>query len=206
MNSCTVGLRRSRSRVMTTRHSRISQSAFSLAELLVAVAIAGIASAAAGTALLAHIRSVGNFEQAQRQRDNAGRLDYLIQIETGEAAIVRTGGAMVGCKGAGLALVALEIPRSEGGYQDPLNNSFIYYYNDSGDVRRCGPPVGRNGVLNHDPSVNKQDGVAVRDATLELVSCLGESSNERQLAYRLVFQSGFQPGCSVARARTIRVN
>jgi hypothetical protein len=43
----------------------------------------------------------------------------------------------------------------------------------------------------------------VRDAQIELVSCQGQSTNSRQLVYRLVYPSGFQPACSIARARTV---
>jgi hypothetical protein len=43
----------------------------------------------------------------------------------------------------------------------------------------------------------------VRDALIELVACQGQSTTSNQLAYRLVFPSGYQPACSIARARTV---
>jgi hypothetical protein len=61
----------------------------------------------------------------------------------------------------------------------------------------------RNGVLNHVPDEALHDGVAVRDALIELVSCQGQSTNSSQLVYRLVYPSGYQPACSIARARTV---
>jgi prepilin-type N-terminal cleavage/methylation domain-containing protein len=178
---------------------------FSLVELLVGLVVVTIIAAGAGTVLLSHVRSVGGFELAQRQRDNAGRLDYLIQIEASESASVLSGGGSLpgGCVGSGNYVFAFEVPRDTGGYQQIGNRSAIYYYNKGGNVRRCGPPIARNGVLLHDSSLGLQDGVAVRDASLELVTCQNEQTSGQILAYRLVYPSGFQPACSITRARTV---
>jgi prepilin-type N-terminal cleavage/methylation domain-containing protein len=193
------------------RHSRfdnflVGDQGFSLVELLVGVVVVTVIAAGAGTVLLSHVRGVGGLELAQRQRDNAGRLDYLVQIEASESASVRSdAGSVPGeCSGSGNYVFAFEIPRDTGGYQEAANRSTIYYYNDDdGNVRRCGPPVARNGVLLHDPGLSLQDGVAVRDASLELVTCQGQQTAGQILAYRLVYPSGFQPPCSIARARTV---
>jgi prepilin-type N-terminal cleavage/methylation domain-containing protein len=188
-----------------TASSQAKNQGFSLVELLVGLVVVTVIAAGAGTVLLSHVRSVGGLELAQRQRDNAGRLDYLIQIEASESASVLSGGGSLpgGCVGSGNYVFAFEVPRDTGGYQQFDNRSTIYYYNDSGNVRRCGPPVARNGVLLHDPGLALQDGVAVRDASLELVTCQGEQTAGQILAYRLVYPSGFQPPCSIARARTV---
>ena len=185
--------------------SSVGGKGFSLVELLVGLVVVAVIAAGAGSVLLSHVRYVGGFELAQRQRDNAGRLDYLIQIEASESASVVSGiGSLpAGCSGSGNYDFAFEIPRDTGGYQESGNRSTVYYYNDGGNVRRCGPPVARNGVLLHDPDLTLQDGVAVRDARLELVACQGEETAGQILAYRLVYPSGFQPPCSIARARTV---
>lgn len=110
-----------------------------------------------------------------------------------------------GCDAAGEAsIAAFRVPRDSGDYLDTEGNvSFIHYYNHEGSVRRCGPPVQRNGVLNHAAGLGLHDGVAVRDGIIELVSCHGQNTNSRQLVYRLVYPEGYEPACSIARARTV---
>jgi prepilin-type N-terminal cleavage/methylation domain-containing protein len=187
-------------------HAQLVDRGFTLVELLVAMVAGVVVFAAAGSVLLSHIRSSSQLELAQRQRDNAGRLDYLIQVEASEAALVEQGRVLpADCEGAGGAsLAAFRVPRDSGNYLDTVGNvSFIYYYNHQGHVRRCGPPVQRNGVLNHAAGLGLHDGVAVRDARIELVSCQGQATTSSQLVYRLVYPSGYQPECSIARARTV---
>jgi prepilin-type N-terminal cleavage/methylation domain-containing protein len=179
---------------------------FTLVELLVAMVAGVVVFAAAGSVLISHIRSSSQLELAQRQRDNAGRLDYLVQVEASEAALVEQGRVLpAGCDAAGEAsIAAFRVPRDSGDYLDTEGNvSFIHYYNHEGSVRRCGPPVQRNGVLNHAAGLGLHDGVAVRDGIIELVSCHGQNTNSRQLVYRLVYQEGYEPACSIARARTV---
>lgn len=186
--------------------SERAQAGYTLVELLVAMVTGLAVFAAAGSVLLSHIRSSFKLELAQRQRDNAGRLDYLVQVEASEAALVEEARQLpAGCVGSGQASVAaFRVPRDVGNYLDTVGNvSFIHYYNHGNDVRRCGPPVQRNGVLNHALGLGLHDGVAVRDARIELVSCHGQATNTRQLVYRLVYPSGYQPDCSIARARTV---
>lgn len=190
------------------RGSKRGSAGFTLVELLVAMVAVQVVFIAAGSLLISHVRSSSNLELAQRQRDNAGRLDYLIQVEASEAALVEQSRVLPnGCKAdaAGqTSLAAFRVPRDEGNYLDTAGNvSFVYYYNHLGDVRRCGPPVHRNGVLNHTAGLGLHDGVAVRDARIELVTCQGQSTTTSQLVYRLVFPSGYQPACSIARARTV---
>ncbi len=188
------------------RGSRRREAGFTLVELLVAMVAMQVVFIAAGSVLISHVRSSSSLEVAQRQRDNAGRLDYLIQVEASEAALVEQGLALPnGCVAAGQAsTAAFRVPRDSGSYLDTEGNvSFIYYYNLDGNIRRCGPPVQRNGVLNHAAGLGLHDGVAVRDARIELVTCQGQSTNRSQLVYRLVYPRGYQPACSIARARTV---
>lgn len=180
--------------------------AFTLVELLVAMVAGTVVFAAVGSVLVSHIRSSSKLELAQRQRDNAARLDYLIQVEASEAALVEQGRVLpAGCEAAGQASVAaFRVPRDSGNYLDTVGNvSFIFYYNYQGNVRRCGPPVQRNGVINHDPEIGLHDGVAVRDARIELVTCQGQSTSSGQLSYALIYPVGYKPACSIARARTV---
>jgi len=198
--------------VTTMRGSRKGQAqhrvglAFTLVELLVAMVAGTVVFAAVGSVLVSHIRSSSKLELAQRQRDNAARLDYLIQVEASEAALVEQGRVLpAGCEAAGQASVAaFRVPRDSGNYLDTVGNvSFIFYYNYQGNVRRCGPPVQRNGVINHDPGIGLHDGVAVRDARIELVSCQGQSTSSGQLSYALIYPVGYKPACSIARASTV---
>lgn len=194
--------------VTAMRGSRQGAPGFTLVELLVAMVAVQVVFIAAGSVLISHVRSSSNLELAQRQRDNAGRLDYLIQVETSEAALVEQGRILPNdCEAAGqTSLAALRIPRDEGNYLDTEGNvSFVYYYNHAGNVRRCGPRVHRNGVLDHTAGLELHDGVAVRDARIELVSCQGQNMDSSQLVYRLIYPSGYQPACSIARARTVLI-
>ena len=188
------------------RGSERGNAGFTLVELLVAMVAVQVVFIAAGSLLITHVRGSSDLELAQRQRDNAGRLDYLVQVEASEAAVVEAGRTLpADCEAAGQAsIAAFRVPRDSGSYLDTIGNvSFIYYYNHQGNVRRCGPPVQRNGVLNHTAGLGLHDGVAVRDARIELVSCQGQSTDSNQLVYRLVYADGYRPACSIARARTV---
>lgn len=175
-----------------------------LVELLVGLIVAGVMASAAGSVIIVQIQSSAKLELAQRQRDNTSRLDYLMQIEAGEASSIIESPTLPGnCPGTGVA--AFRIPRDSGQYLDEGNASIVYYSNQGLDVWRCGPPVKRSGVLDHSPNLSTQAGIAVRDAQLEKVSCSGQVTNEEQLAFRLVFPTGYQPACAVARAKTLLI-
>lgn len=178
---------------------------FTLPELLVAVLVAGLVLAAAGGVIVQHMRMVRSLELAQRERDNSARLDYLIQIEAGEAKGVLKSSALDGCKGSGGSSVfTLLVPKDEGPYQS--NDSKIHYYNDGqGNVRRCGPLVNANGTLNHQGPI--QDGIVIRDASIDAsITCQGRQTSDDQLAYLLSYAgNGYQPECSIAQAKTVYI-
>lgn len=177
---------------------------FTLVELLAGLVVAGVVASAAGAVMIAQIQSSAKLELAQRQRDNSSRLDYLMQIEAGEASsVIETPTLPDDCPGTGVA--AFRIPRDSGQYLDANNASIVYYSNQGSDLWRCGPPVKRSGVLDHDANISIQAGIAVRDAQLEKVDCSGQVTNEGQLVYRLVFPAGYQPACTVARAKTLLI-
>lgn len=195
-----------------------SSGGWTLVEILIALSVGFIILASAGGVLLMHLQTTARLELAQRQRDNSVRLDYLMHVEASEAGSVSDSqNVATGCVGAGQeAFATFVVPRDEGPYQDPGNVSLIQYYNRDGDVWRCGPPVSRNGVLDHYSALGPQSGVAVRDATLqeprdavtdEAVPCNGLTTSERQLVYRLVFDEAvYTPACSIARVRTVRID
>ena len=87
--------------------------------------------------------------------------------------------------------------------------SRIYYYNQDGDIRRCGPPSNRNGVLAHG-SGNIPD-VVIRRAALEVNGAGGpcdQVSDDHIFAYNLLFADaadGECLTCQVARTKTVFV-
>lgn len=187
--------------------SSLRDQGFTLVELLVALALAGAVAAAAGSLLLAQMRLSTSVEISQRQRDDATRLSYLVQIESGEAASIEASPVLPSACGSGAtSRVAFAIPRDTGDYLSLTNVSKVYYFNKDGHLWRCGPPIFRNGVINHDPTQSLQAGIAVRNASMNLVTCSGQATDSLQLAYQIVFSpSSYVPPCSVARAKTLLV-
>lgn len=191
--------------------SKVSDlQAFTLVELLVALVISGIGLAAAGAVIVQHIKMVKNLELAQRQRDNATRLDYLVQIEVGEAQEIVVGeSSALGSKcvnppsDAVGELVCFVIPKDIGGYSSSFSN--VYYYNYDGSVWRLGPRVNRNGTLRH--SGGSISGIAIRDGSIDFAAaCSDEMSNPGQFVYRLDYDSGYEAGCSIAYAKAVYIN
>jgi prepilin-type N-terminal cleavage/methylation domain-containing protein len=188
---------------------RADFQAFSLVELLSALVISGILFAAVGNLLINHMLSVRQIERGQRFREDANRLNYLLAIEAGEASEFIFGAALSGCNDSGSSLIAMSVPRPTGAYADDANASTIYYYNIGGNLMRCGPPVNRNGVLDHGgaPVV----GVVARRTQMEVITeggvCVRVSDN-RTIVYNLDFADsagGAYSRCQIARAKTVFV-
>lgn len=196
------------------RRLRRSEQAFSLVELLISV-VAGVAlvSALAYT-ITGQIRGTQVQERAQRSRDDATRLDYLIQTETSEAYAITVGGTVSNCSAAANgrpALFSLSIPRPTGQFDTASNVATIHYYSlTSGqvtDLRRCGPAILRNGALDFSANVNV-DGIVSANTSLSLVTCNGTVSSDREVAYQLLLSDltgGYRPPCAIARAKAFRV-
>lgn len=192
-----------------TASPRDGLQAFSLVELLAALAISGILFAAVGSLLMNHMLSVRQIERSQRFREDANRLNYLLAIEAGEASEFTFGAALSGCTDSGSSLIAMSVPRPTGAYADEANISTIYYYNLGGNLMRCGPPVNRNGVLNHGgtPVV----GVVARRTQMEVIATgggCGRVSDNRTIVYNLEFADaagGAYARCQIARAKTVFV-
>jgi len=202
----------SRPAVAAGRRLRRPEQAFSLVELLISV-VAGVAlvSALAYT-ITGQIRGTQVQERAQRSRDDATRLDYLIQTETSEAYRIVVGGTVSNCNAAANgrpALFSLSIPLPTGQFDTATNVATIHYYSlTSGqvtDLRRCGPAILRNGALDFSTNV---DGIVSANTSLTLVTCNGTVSSDREVAYRLLLSDlvgGYQPPCAIARAKAFRV-
>lgn len=185
---------------------------FSLVELLLAV-VAGVSlvSAVAYT-ITGQIRGTQAAEQAQRTRDDASRLNYLIQTEASEAVTTAQGQAISNCGASAdgrTSLFSLTIPRPTAQFDDQTNIATIYYYSDSSagvtNLRRCGPAIQRNGALDFSSNV---DGIVNGNTTLSLVTCNGTSSSTREVAYQLQLNDvggGYRPPCAIARAKAFRV-
>ncbi len=196
------------------RRLRRSEQAFSLVELLISV-VAGVAlvSALAYT-ITGQIRGTQVQERAQRSRDDATRLDYLIQTETSEAYAITVGGTVGNCSAAANgrpALFSLSIPRPTGQFDTASNVATIHYYSlTSGqvtDLRRCGPAILRNGALDFSANANV-DGIVSANTSLSLVTCNGTVSSDREVAYQLLLSDltgGYRPPCAIARAKAFRV-
>lgn len=196
------------------RRLRRSEQAFSLVELLISV-VAGVAlvSALAYT-ITGQIRGTQVQERAQRSRDDATRLDYLIQTETSEAYAITVGGTVSNCSAAANgrpALFSLSIPRPTGQFDTASNVATIHYYSlTSGqvtDLRRCGPAILRNGALDFSANANV-DGIVSANTSLSLVTCNGTVSSDREVAYQLLLSDltgGYRPPCAIARAKAFRV-
>lgn len=188
---------------------RPSHHAFSLVEILVALVIAGLVFTAVGNLLISHMLNVLQVERAQRYREDANRLNYLFAIEAGEASEFSYGVALAGCADSGASLVAMTVPRPTGNYADEANSSIVYYYNMGGDLKRCGPPVNRNGILNHGAS--QVTGVVARRTQMIVLADSGEcgrASDNRSVVYNLIFADsagGAYSTCQVARAKTVFV-
>ena len=190
-------------------HGTSSTTGIGLVELLVAMAVAGVVFAVAGNIMVSHMLSIRQVERGQRFREDANRFNYLLAVEAGEASELIYNSTVQGCTGAGSALVELVVPRPTGVYADSSNVSRIYYYNQDGDIRRCGPPSNRNGVLAH--GLANVPGVVLRRAVLEVSGAGGlcdQVSDDHVFVYSLLFADaagGEYSTCQVARTKTVFV-
>jgi prepilin-type N-terminal cleavage/methylation domain-containing protein len=189
----------------------VKSSGLTLVELLIALAIAGTLVVSAGSLMLSHMLSARQVERGQRNREDANRFNYLLSVEASESSGIRYGVALNGCSpDSGPSLLALTVPKRSGQYADSANNMTIYYYNSGGDLKRCGPPVTRNGVLN-EASASNVVGVVARKATMTVIDSAGSCgvvSDQKTVVYSLDFSEsgdGRYAQCQIARARTVFV-
>lgn len=186
--------------------------AFSLVELLISV-VAGVALVSAVSyGITSQLRSTQIAELAQRTRDDASRLNYLIQTEASEAVTTAQGQTISDCASGANgkpSLFSLTIPRPTAQFDDLNNIATIYYYGETNagitDLRRCGPAIQRNGSLLFSSNV---DGIVNANTTLTLVTCQGTASSNREVAYQLQLNDlagGYRPPCAIARAKAFRV-
>ena len=152
-------------------------SGFTLIELLVVVIVLGVLSAIISRFFIGHLYFTRRLETASRVDTNISRLNALFANEASEAESFVQGQALSGCDDSGNSLLALQVPKPSGNYGDPDNISTIFYYNNSGDIKRCGPSVNPNGSLDHD--AGNQTGVLMRDAALVIEG----GTTAKQLVY-----------------------
>lgn len=185
---------------------------FSLLELLISVVLGTALVSSVFYVITAQIRGSTSEELAQRSRDDATRLNYLIQTEASEAVTMATGVVISNCASPAngkTSVFSLTIPRTVGQFDDVTNVATIFYYSDSNsgvtDLRRCGPAILRNGSLDFSSSV---DGIVSASTTLSLATCNGSTSSNREVVYQLQFNDvpgGYLPPCAIARAKAFRV-
>lgn len=187
--------------------------AFSLAELLVAGVIGSIVVLVGSQIILDQVIQGRKLEAAQRFKENIGRLNYLIQVETSESSEITQDPTLIpaGCPVNASESFILVIPRPTGVYASSVNNSRVQYYNadDAGGVPsvwRCGPPVERNGVLRH--GATNIAGVVMGNAQIQLSQCSGVSARSVRYSIipsgtQLIGQLGGLGGCVTAHARSV---
>ena len=162
---------------------------FSLVELLISVVLGTALVSSVFYVVTGQIRGTKTEEQAQRSRDDATRLNYLIQTEASEAVTTATGATISSCVAAAngrTSLFSLTIPLPTGQFDTVTNVATVYYYSDTNagvtDLRRCGPAIYQNGALNFGSMV---DGIVSANTSLSLVTCNGTASSSREVAYQL---------------------
>lgn len=200
-------------------------AAFSLVELLISVVVGVALVSSVSYGITIQIRGAQDTERSQRSRDDATRLNYLIQTEASEAVRTVIGGTVSNCVAAAngkAALFSLTIPLPTGQFDTLANVTSIYYYSEpstGGDLRRCGPSIDRNGALNFTAMV---DGVVSANTGFCVVTSTGTipedcnpqcpvgtpTSTDREVVYRLQLNDvpgGYRPPCAIARAKAFRV-
>ncbi|WP_190389123.1 prepilin-type N-terminal cleavage/methylation domain-containing protein [Cyanobium sp. FACHB-13342] len=193
---------------------------FSLPELLVVLLIGGLVIPAITSLMVQHLQTSVRSEVQQRLREEAGRLGYLLQVESSEAREIKVAQNMPECGiASGIkSIITLYVPWPEGDVLNPLNTSYIHYYQDGDNLRRCGPRTNVNGTLDHGfPPAGPVyvDAMLSRDTLLEPVFAANASCNNeitdglRQFVYQIkqssTSASKFAIGCAVARAKSFYV-
>ncbi|MCT0224850.1 type II secretion system protein J [Synechococcus sp. CS-1328] len=147
------------------RHHKNSPSAsaraFTLMELLMAAAIGAVILAVAAKVLIGDVRSSSNQEAIQRLRDHWGRVNYFVDTEVREGLSVSLTAGSGGCASVTNPLLTITVPAP--GTVSGI--STIHYYNQNGDLWRCGPDIADNGSLIFDTITNV---ILVENTTLEV--------------------------------------
>jgi hypothetical protein len=135
-----------RPRALRSSGSLRSTGAFTITELLVYVALAGVLAATAALNVITNIRTTGNLELRQRAVDDFGRINFFLQSEIAEGESIRFGNAepLPGGCGPGQQLFTIVIPPDA-----TRQGAFIHYYSraDGRDLWRCGPAINTDGEL-----------------------------------------------------------
>ncbi|QPN65687.1 hypothetical protein H8F26_12295 [Synechococcus sp. CBW1006] len=130
-----------------------------MVELLIASAIGAVILAAAARILTGDIRSNSSQEAIQRLRDHWGRVNYFVDTEVREGLSVSLASGTGACASVASPYLAITVPNPAGG------TGGIYYYNNNGNLWRCGPDIADDGSLTFNTVVNA---MLVERATLEV--------------------------------------
>lgn len=194
-----------------------ADQAFTLVELLIVSFASLILVLGFGELLTSYLRGSASLKTSQAVRNDASRLEYLLQNEAGEAESLQYAAVQMPsnhCPGvaSASAYFSLNIPNNllTGNPLDRSQDDKTYYYNQGGDLYRCGRPFYRNGTL--DFSSPRVAARVMRSTTLDtFVSCQGQSSSSLILAYIPTIRSdgnrltSYQPGCSLLKAKSFFV-
>ncbi|MFY8149304.1 MAG: PulJ/GspJ family protein [Prochlorococcaceae cyanobacterium] len=158
-------------------HSKSSSQAFTLVELLIAAGLGAVILAVAAKVLTGDVRSSSSQEAIQRLRDHWGRVNYFLDTEVREGLSVSLAAGSGGCASVASPLLTITVPAPG----TASGTSTIHYYNQNGDLWRCGPDIADDGSLLFDTITN---GILVENATLQ--TSITNSSN---VAYTLTLSS-----------------
>jgi hypothetical protein len=139
-----------------TRTRLRDASGFTLAELLIVVALGLLVTTTAGTVAISSARSERSQFRSQQRHNDWTRFTYFLANEVGEGGRVRTNAspaelASNGCSlpGDGSILFTVDIPiATDTG--TPVRRSVHYYTSGTGEntiLFRCGPEITREGRL-----------------------------------------------------------
>lgn len=112
--------------------------AFSMVELLLAIAIAAVFFAALISVIISYVNSRDRLEAMVRLQDQWGKLQFLLDREMQEATPVTTASSVSSTCRSGDQKLVMEVPG---------NSNRIVYYLSGTSLRRCGPTISNTGDL-----------------------------------------------------------
>lgn len=142
------------------RH-RSGARGFTLVELLIAAGLGAVILAVAAKVLTGDVRSSSSQEAIQRLRDHWGRVNYFVDTEVREGLSVSLAAGSGACASVASPLLTITVPAPG----TASGTSTIHYYNQNGDLWRCGPDIADDGSLLFDTVTN---GILVENATLQV--------------------------------------
>ena len=179
-------------RTMKPFPSQVFNQAFTLVELLVAVAIGGVALAAATNLLVSEIRLTRNFYASGQVQQDLSRLHRFMLAETQEACAFQLGTtSLTSCGGtcvqSGFNELRLLVPITTSVNADPAaaaNLRTIIYRLSGSQLLRTGPRILSSGALDT-TSANDQTDTLVIDNVNTFTPTLSVDCNIATISLRL---------------------